>query len=251
MREMLEEKLARFTELEGMMMDPEVLGNSSKLAAVAREHGGLAKLAGLYRNFKNVVAELGELKEMAASDDAEEQELAEMEIPGVTERREGFWAELLDMTIGGEDATRTRCVMEIRAGTGGDEAALFARDLYEMYKRHSEIKGWKVEVMEASPTELGGFKEITLTFEGDGVFRELGYESGGHRVQRVPDTETKGRVHTSLQQPLPYCPNQKILKSILNPMTIEKTYSMRAVRADSTLTKQPPQCESHITKPGS
>ncbi|MBT6724557.1 MAG: peptide chain release factor 1, partial [Planctomycetaceae bacterium] len=154
-------------------------------------------LAGLYRNFKNVVAELGELKEMAASDDAEEQELAEMEIPGVTERREGFWAELLDMTIGGEDATRTRCVMEIRAGTGGDEAALFARDLYEMYKRHSEIKGWKVEVMEASPTELGGFKEITLTFEGDGVFRELGYESGGHRVQRVPDTETKGRVHTS------------------------------------------------------
>ena len=197
MREMLEEKLARFTELEGMMMDPEVLGNSAKLAAVAREHGGLAKLAGLYRNFKNVVAELGELKEMAASDDAEEQELAEMEIPSVTERREEFWAELLDMTIGGEDATRTRCVMEIRAGTGGDEAALFARDLYEMYKRHSEIKGWKVEVMEASPTELGGFKEITLTFEGDGVFRELGYESGGHRVQRVPDTETKGRVHTS------------------------------------------------------
>jgi len=101
------------------------------------------------------------------------------------------------MTIGGEDATRTRCVMEIRAGTGGDEAALFARDLYEMYKRYSEIKGWKVEVMEASPTELGGFKEITLTFEGGGVFRELGYESGGHRVQRVPDTETKGRVHTS------------------------------------------------------
>ena len=197
MREMLEEKLARFIELEGMMMDPEVLGNSSKLAAVAREHGSLAKLAGLYRNFKSVVQELSELKEMANSEDAEEVELAEMEIPGVTERREELWSELLEMTIGGEDATRTRCVMEIRAGTGGDEAALFARDLYEMYKRHSEIKGWKVEIMEASPTELGGFKEITLTFEGDGVFRELGYESGGHRVQRVPDTETKGRVHTS------------------------------------------------------
>ena len=197
MREMLEEKLARFLELEGMMIDPEVLGNSSKLAAVAREHGGLAKLVNLYRNFKNVVEELAELKEMAASEDPEERELAEMEIPPVTARREEYWAELLDMTIGGDDATRTRCVMEIRAGTGGDEAALFARDLYEMYKRHSETKGWKVEIMEASPTELGGFKEITLTFEGDGVFRELGYESGGHRVQRVPDTETKGRVHTS------------------------------------------------------
>ena len=197
MREMLEEKLARFEELEGMMIDPEVLGNSNKLAAVAREHGGLAKLANLYRSFKKTIEELAELKEMAASDDAEEQELAEMEIPPVTERREEIWSELLDMTIGGDDATRTRCVMEIRAGTGGDEAALFARDLYEMYKRHSEIKGWKIEIMEASPTELGGFKEITVTFEGDGVFRELGYESGGHRVQRVPDTETKGRVHTS------------------------------------------------------
>lgn len=197
MREMLEEKLARFEELEGMMIDPEVLGNSNKLAAVAREHGGLAKLVNLYRSFKKTIEELAELKEMAASDDAEEQELAEMEIPPVTERREEIWSELLDMTIGGDDATRTRCVMEIRAGTGGDEAALFARDLYEMYKRHSETKGWKIEIMEASPTELGGFKEITVTFEGEGVFRELGYESGGHRVQRVPDTETKGRVHTS------------------------------------------------------
>ena len=87
--------------------------------------------------------------------------------------------------------------MEIRAGTGGDEAALFARDLYEMYRRHAEQKGWKVEVMESSPSELGGFKEVSLAFEGEGVYRELGYESGGHRVQRVPETEAKGRVHTS------------------------------------------------------
>ena len=101
------------------------------------------------------------------------------------------------MTIGGEDASRARCVMEIRAGTGGDEAALFARNLYEMYKTHCELKKWKIEILSASPTELGGFKEISLAFEGEGVFRELQYESGGHRVQRVPETETKGRIHTS------------------------------------------------------
>jgi peptide chain release factor 1 len=101
------------------------------------------------------------------------------------------------MTIGGEDANRTRCVMEIRAGTGGDEAALFARDLYDMYKHHAEAKGWKVEIMDLSPTELGGFKEVVVGIDGEGCFRELAYESGGHRVQRVPETEAKGRIHTS------------------------------------------------------
>jgi peptide chain release factor 1 len=101
------------------------------------------------------------------------------------------------MTIGGEDANRTRCVMEIRAGTGGEEAALFARDLYEMYKYFAGAKGWKLEVLDLSPSELGGFKEVILGIEGEGVYAELQYESGGHRVQRVPETETKGRVHTS------------------------------------------------------
>ncbi|GAG92294.1 unnamed protein product, partial [marine sediment metagenome] len=94
-------------------------------------------------------------------------------------------------------ANRTRCVMEIRAGTGGDEAALFARDLFEMYKRHCESQGWSVEILSASPTELGGFKEISLAIGGAGTYRELQYESGGHRVQRVPETEAKGRIHTS------------------------------------------------------
>jgi peptide chain release factor 1 len=102
------------------------------------------------------------------------------------------------MTIGGEDANRARAVMEIRAGTGGDEAALFARDLYEMYKHHAEAKGWKVEILDMSATELGGFKELILSIEGEGAYRELQYESGGHRVQRVPETEAKGRIQTSL-----------------------------------------------------
>ena len=197
MREMLDEKLAQFQKLEEQLSDPEVQANSAMMAAVARQHGSLAKLANKYRRFKELLSELKELDEMANSKDAEEREMAAAEIETLTEERETLWAELLDMTIGGEDANRTRCVMEIRAGTGGDEAALFAGNLFEMYTKHCETKKWKVEVMESRPNEVGGFKEITLGIEGEGVFRELQYESGGHRVQRVPETETKGRVHTS------------------------------------------------------
>lgn len=197
MREMLEEKLGRFDDLERQMSDPEVLGNSSRMAAVAREHGSLAKLATKYRRFKDIVGEISEVREMAESKDPEERELAEAELPDLLENRENLWSELLDMTIGGDDANRTKCVMEVRAGTGGDEAALFARNLYEMYKRHAEIKKWKFSTMESTATELGGFKEVVISIEGEGVYRELQYESGGHRVQRVPETEAKGRIHTS------------------------------------------------------
>lgn len=197
MRELLEKKLGRFEELEGQLVDPEVLTNSPKLAAVAREHGSLAKLATKYRRFKEICDEITEAREMVDGDDADMRELAEAELPELLEQREVIWNELLEMTIGGEDANRTRCVMEIRAGTGGDEAALFARDLYEMYKHHGETKKWKFEILSHSPTELGGFKAISLAVSGEGVYRELQFESGGHRVQRVPQTETQGRVHTS------------------------------------------------------
>jgi peptide chain release factor 1 len=134
---------------------------------------------------------------MIHGDDAEMRELAEVEITELRKDREKLWNELLELTIGGEDANRDRLIMEIRAGTGGDEAALFARDLYEMYKLHCEAKRWKVEVLSHSATELGGFKDISLAIEGDGCYRELQYESGGHRVQRVPETEAQGRIHTS------------------------------------------------------
>ncbi|MCO6453893.1 MAG: peptide chain release factor 1 [Pirellulaceae bacterium] len=197
MREMLEEKLARFEELERAMSDPAVQADSSRMATVAREHGSIARLATKYRTFRKVNDEIAELLEMVQSSDPDEREMAEAELPVIRRRREKIWDELLELTIGGEDANRTRCVMEIRAGTGGDEAALFARDLYDMYKRHAETKGWKVEILDANPTELGGFKEITLALSGEGVYRELRYESGTHRVQRVPETEAKGRVHTS------------------------------------------------------
>src|SRR3954469_5588039 len=198
MREMLEGKLQRFEELERQMSDPAVLSEGSRIAAVAREHGSLSKLAIKYRRFKNLVNEIAELSKMATSPDPDERAMAESELPGARERREQLWAEILDMTVGGEDANRTRCVMEIRAGVGGEEGALFAHDLFQMYKRHAENKGWKCEIMEASPTDMGGFSKITLGFDGEGVYRDLHYEGGTHRVQRVPETEAKGRIHTSV-----------------------------------------------------
>ena len=197
MRQMLDEKLARFEDLERQMADPVVLADSGRMAAAAREHGSLAKLATKYRRFQSFNDEIRQLREMLESDDPDEREMAEAELPVLKARREQLWNELLEQTIGGEDANRSRCVMEIRAGTGGEEAALFARDLYEMYKKHAEAKGWKIEVLYSSTTELGGLKEVSLAFEGEGVYRELAYESGGHRVQRVPETEAKGRIHTS------------------------------------------------------
>lgn len=196
-RQKLDELLGRFEQLETQMADADVLSDSAKIASVMREHGTLSKMAGKYRSYKKITDDLRELSQMAESPDSDERAMAEEEIPGLKATREELWRELLDYTIGGEDANRTRCVMEIRAGTGGEEAALFARDLYEMYSRYASQKGWKVEVMDTSVSERGGFKEVTLAFEGEGVYRELQYESGGHRVQRVPETETQGRVHTS------------------------------------------------------
>jgi peptide chain release factor 1 len=193
----LDEKLARFEELERQLVDQQVLENPARLTAVMREKGSLAKLATKYRRFKELNAQVREAQEMIDGPDADMRELAEAEIVGLKAERETLWNELLDMTIGGEDANRTRCVLEVRAGTGGEEAALFARDLYEMYKHYAEDNRWKVEVLEMSPTELGGFKEIILGIEGEGAFRKLQFESGGHRVQRVPETEAKGRIHTS------------------------------------------------------
>ncbi len=197
MREILDQKLARFEELERLMTDPAVLANSARMGPIARDHGSLAKLATKYRRFKQLNEEIAQTNAMIEGPDAEMREMAEAEVTTLRAEREKLWDELLEMTIGGEDANRSRCVMEIRGGTGGEEAALFARDLYDMYRHYCESRRWKVEVLDMSATDLGGFKEITLGIEGDSCYRDLQYESGGHRVQRVPETEAKGRIHTS------------------------------------------------------
>ena len=179
------------------MSDPQVLSESNRMATILREHGGLAKVGNKFGKYKRLGEELKDLEPMLSSPDSDERAMAEEEVVRLKADRETIWNELLDMSIGGEDANRTRCVLEIRAGTGGEEAALFARDLYDMYKRYSDLKGWRVEIMDSSVSERGGFKEIILGLEGEGVYRELQFESGGHRVQRVPETEAQGRIHTS------------------------------------------------------
>jgi len=197
MRATLDEKLRRFEQLEKQLVDPAVLADSTRLALAAREHGALAKVATKYRRFKLLNEQIREAQQMAEGEDPELRQLALSELPKLKAEREALWDELVDLTAGGEEAHRNRCVMEIRAGTGGEEAALFARDLYNMYRRYADQRGWKMEILGMNPTELGGFKEIILGLEGEGVYAALQYESGGHRVQRVPETEAKGRIHTS------------------------------------------------------
>jgi peptide chain release factor 1 len=197
MRDQLEAKLARFEELERALVDPEVLADQQRLSATAREHGTLARLALRYRQFVGLERQIDDLQGMVRGPDHDLRGLAEAELPELERRREQEWDELLELCSDDEDADRARCIMELRAGTGGDEAALFVRDLYEMYRRFGAERGWDFEVLDASPTELGGFKELVLGVSGEAVYRKLQHESGGHRVQRVPDTETKGRIHTS------------------------------------------------------
>jgi peptide chain release factor 1 len=197
MRDQLEAKLARFEELERALADPDVLADQQRMAAVAREHGSLARLAGRYRDLLAIERQITGLEEVRRSEDEELRSLAEAELPELEARREAEWDALADLCGGDEDAERRRCIVELRAGTGGEEAALFVRDLFEMYRRYGAETGWDFELLDASPTELGGFKELVLGASGEGVFRRLRHESGGHRVQRVPDTETKGRIHTS------------------------------------------------------
>jgi peptide chain release factor 1 len=197
MRDQLEAKLSRFVELERALVDPEVLADQHRLSSAAREHGSLARLALKYRGFLDLERQIAEHEEMRRDADADVRALAEAELPDLRLRRESEWEELVDLCSDDDDADRARCIMELRAGTGGEEAALFVGDLYEMYRRYCAEQGFEVELMDASPTELGGFKELVLGLAGAGVFRKLQHESGGHRVQRVPDTETKGRIHTS------------------------------------------------------
>jgi len=197
MRDRLEEKLARFEELERELSDPAVLADQQRLSAVAREHGSLARLAGRYRSFRDVERQIADLEEMRRGDDEELRTLAAAELPDLEALREQEWDSLAELCSDDPEAERARCIVELRAGTGGEEAALFVRDLYEMYRRYGGEQGWTFELLDANPTELGGFKELVLGVSGPGVFRRLRHESGGHRVQRVPDTETKGRIHTS------------------------------------------------------
>ena len=197
MRDQLDATLARFDQLQRELVDPDALLQPQRMAAVVREHGALSRVALRYRALLSLEGQIRDLEALVGGTDGELGALAAAELPDLRAARERAWDELLDLCSDDDDADRTRCVMELRAGTGGDEAALFVRDLWEMYRRYAAEQGWDVEVLDTSVTELGGFKEIVFGISGEGVYRRLRWESGGHRVQRVPDTEAKGRIHTS------------------------------------------------------
>jgi peptide chain release factor 1 len=194
----LEKKLARFQEIEGLLGQPEVITDVHRYGPLAREHGSLSKIVRPYLEYQKLTADITQAESMRdAEADPEMRLYAEEELSSLRDRHTALQSRLEDMLLVDPSEDFTSLIMEIRAGTGGDEAALFAGDLYEMYSRFARARGWSTDTIDFSPGEAGGFKEVVFSISGDEVFQTLRYESGGHRVQRVPKTETQGRIHTS------------------------------------------------------
>jgi len=196
--EEIQAKRDRKTELEGLLSSQEVLSNQEKSAELNREYSTLKECLETAEKFEGVTAALEEAKKtLEDSDDEEMKELAEQEVERLTEELEAVEPELMAALVPPEPLDEKNVYIEIRAGTGGDEAALFAADLYRMYQRYAENKGWKASITSKSVSEIGGVKEAVIKIEGENVYRNLRWESGVHRVQRVPETEKSGRIHTS------------------------------------------------------
>lgn len=192
----LDQVLKKYRDLEAALADPATAADSTRYGKLAKEHGQLAKQARPYEEYLRLLEQIQQTEQLATADD-DMRELAEAELADLRSREGVLRNQLEDFLLVDPDEDFDRVILEIRAGTGGDEAALFAGDLYEMYTRFARERGWTVEDMQFSPGEAGGFKEAVFGVRGDGAYRELRYESGGHRVQRVPKTETQGRIHTS------------------------------------------------------
>ncbi|MFH2123309.1 MAG: peptide chain release factor 1 [Pseudomonadota bacterium] len=190
----LQEKVSH---LEGRLSDPSLMNDQKAYQKVAREHAHLVKLHTLYSLYCQAELDIVGNRELLQSDDEELQELAKAEIDELNEKKDALQNEIHLLLLPKDPNDERNTFLEIRAGTGGDEAALFVGDLYRMYSRFAESQGWKIEVMASSPLGTGGFKEIIALISGEQVYSRMKYESGTHRVQRVPETETQGRIHTS------------------------------------------------------
>ena len=193
----IEKLTARLTVLEAELSDPSTAANQKKFRALVAEHLNLRHVTTVAGKYFRLVREREESKAFADGDDPEMKEMGRSELARVDAELPGAEQELKIALLPPDPDDSRNTIVEIRAGTGGDEAALFAGDLYRMYTRYADRMGWTCSIVDASPSELGGFKEIIFTVEGENVFRTLRYESGGHRVQRVPATEAQGRIHTS------------------------------------------------------
>ncbi len=197
LRAKLEELVERHEDLAHSLSDPEVIGDQDKFRRMSQEYAQLESLSADYRAWRALVDEIADLEEMENSDEAELREMAEVELDDARERLVGLEAALRKHLIPRDPNDNANLYLEIRAGTGGDEAALFAGDLLRMYSSYAEKQGWQVEILSASEGEHGGYKEVISRLIGTGAFSRLKFESGAHRVQRVPATESQGRIHTS------------------------------------------------------
>lgn len=193
----LETLVERFEEVQALLSDPAVIGDQNRFRALSKEYSQLEDVVRSFRDYQEAQGNLTSAHEMLQEDDADMREMAQEEIKEAKVQIETLEQELQILLLPKDPQDDSNCFLEIRAGAGGDEAAIFAGDLYRMYSRYAETKGWRVEQVSANEGEHGGYKEVIANIIGDGAFGVMKFESGGHRVQRVPETESQGRIHTS------------------------------------------------------
>jgi peptide chain release factor 1 len=197
MLDKLEAIKARFDEIGVALTNPEIIADNKKFGQLSKEYRSLEKIVIAYGEYKKVLEDVDFYKEALNGNDEELRELAKLELPGIEEHKEKLESSIRQMLIPKDPQDEKNAILEIRAGTGGDEASLFAGDLMRMYLRYCEQRGWKTSLLSESEGAVGGYKEVQIEVIGDDVYGTLKFESGVHRVQRVPDTEASGRVHTS------------------------------------------------------
>ncbi|MFH2011819.1 MAG: peptide chain release factor 1 [Pseudomonadota bacterium] len=193
----LETAEIRYQELDKLLSNPEVIKDQKRYKKIAREHSGLTEIVESYRNYRRINDQIEESKALLDEDDEEIRELAKSEINALQQKFSEFENQLRTLLIPRDPNDDKNIFLEIRAGTGGEEASLFAAVLFRMYCKYAEMNNWKIDIIDQNVTGMGGFKEIITLIEGKGVYSKLKYESGVHRVQRVPSTEAQGRIHTS------------------------------------------------------
>ncbi len=219
----LDETRDRHAYLQSQLNDPAFLSRHQEVVSAAREAGQIEPVVVKYAEYRKHAAQVEELTELSNNrQDREMAELAAAELPEAKAKAAALLESLKDDFVAAEDNAIESFFVEIRAGTGGDEAALFVGDLYEMYRRYCDAHGWRFDTSDFSPSERGGFKEVIVNIKGDGAYRHLQFEGGGHRVQRVPETETQGRIHTSAATVavLPEMPDVQI---DINPKDVEES----------------------------
>ena len=193
----LEEVEDRYKELERILSDPKVVSDNNEFRKITKEHSDKYDIVDNYRKYKDVIKQIEDNKELLDDPDDDIKSMAKEELGVLAEKKTDIEEKLKVLLLPKDPNDEKNVMLEIRAGTGGEEAALFAADLFRMYGKYAERRGWKVEVLSSSFTGTGGFKEVIAMITGKGAYSRLKYESGVHRVQRVPDTETQGRIHTS------------------------------------------------------